>query len=378
MAYWDKIRERYRGSYVRADGKRRTKLFGEKGRRRKKDLDAAIAWEQIKKTERKLKRLDERMGNLKTAIDDYIEYCEQQEFHPTTIKNKRYILGGLLKSCKSVTLENISLKTLQDFIHSHSTTSQKNRARKEVMAFFNYAVDFYGLSANPISKIKRIPRDRKPQRVPSDKDVARILAATDRWDRNFIIVFLTTGARKGEVLRMSWEDVDFERRRVQLWTRKSRTRELTSRWVEMGETLFNALQDQWKTKLPESDYVFQNRNRGFRNYGDRYSDRRHFIRKLCAKINKVEEKKEEGERDLVESFSYHGLRRWYTSVQADKHKRSLPVLQRLLGHSRPSTTERYVYLVSEDTKAAQEGMDSYVEELMNGSSEEEGEEKVSK
>lgn len=370
MAYYDKPRGRWRGSYIDAQGKRRTKLFGAKGKELRKDFEAAIAWEQLKKTERKLKRMDERLAMLENVIADYIKTCEEDKFHPTTIKGKQYFLGGLLKAVGNKPLESITLKELKDFVYAHP---QRNKARKELSAFFNFAVDYYSLASNPITKrtIKRQPKDRQPQRVPSDRDVARIWTAADRWDRNFITAFLTTGARKSEVLRMSWEDVEFDRRRVRLWTKKSSTRELTPRWVEMGDLLFNALQDQWKTKLPESNYVFQCRNPRFKNYGDRFVERDHFIRKLCKKINKVEERKDPAEQDLIEPFSYHGIRRWYTSVMADKHKRSIPVLQKLLGHSRPTTTERYVYLVSEDTKIAQETMDTHVMELLNGPSKEE-------
>lgn len=46
----------------------------------------------------------------------------------------------------------------------------------------------------------------------------------------------------------------------------------------MNDMLFDTLQDQWKTRLPYSDYVFQNRDKRHPNYGDGYTARRRFMR----------------------------------------------------------------------------------------------------
>jgi len=107
----------------------------------------------------------------------------------------------------------------------------------------------------------------------------------------------------------------------------------------MNDMLFDSLQDQWKTRLPQSDYVFQNRDPRHPRYGDRYTARRRFMKGLCKRAG-------------VKTFGFHALRRFFGSLLADKYKESIPVIQKLLGHASPNTTERYIYNISQDAKRA--------------------------
>ena len=115
------------------------------------------------------------------------------------------------------------------------------------------------------------------------------------------------------------------------------------RWIHMNDMLFEALQDQWRTRLPHSDYVFQNRNPNHPRYGDRYTARRKFMKGLCKRAG-------------VRNFGFHSLRRFFASLLADKYKESIPVIQRLLGHASPNTTERYIYNISQDMRRAVENI----------------------
>jgi integrase len=111
------------------------------------------------------------------------------------------------------------------------------------------------------------------------------------------------------------------------------------RWIHMNGMLFDSLQDQWKTRLPQSDYVFQNRDSRHPRYGDRYIARRRFMKGLCKRAG-------------VKTFGFHALRRFFGSLLADKYKESIPVIQKLLGHASPNTTEKYIYNISQDAKRA--------------------------
>jgi integrase len=117
------------------------------------------------------------------------------------------------------------------------------------------------------------------------------------------------------------------------------------RYAPMNEIAFDALQDQWKTRLPTSDYVFQNREKRNNNYGNRFTTRRKFIKGLCKKAG-IER----------EGVGFHPIRRMFASLLADKYKKSIPIIQKLLGHSSPTTTDRYIYNVSEDVKNAVESL----------------------
>ena len=201
-----------------------------------------------------------------------------------------------------------------------------------------------------MSEIPKLAADRKPQPVPTEEEFLKLLMAASRHDRNLLICCAATGGRRSEILRMTWtEDINFQDRTVRLCNRKNRSRELRCRTVPMNDELYKALQDQYATRFPDSDFVFQNRavwaSKDGRvihkhpNYGGRYTARRRFMAGLCkrAKIKK--------------RIGFHALRRYFASMLADNREK-LPTIQALLGHAAVSTTDRYVHRLGDDTRAA--------------------------
>jgi len=81
---------------------------------------------------------------------------------------------------------------------------------------FNEGVELHHLRANPMPRRwKWEPVDKRPIReVTPAEEVALKRAAGDlygtRW-RSFVAVALGTGARRGELLALSWDDVDLDR-----------------------------------------------------------------------------------------------------------------------------------------------------------------------
>ncbi|UCF82165.1 MAG: tyrosine-type recombinase/integrase [Desulfobacteraceae bacterium] len=159
---------------------------------------------------------------------------------------------------------------LHDILLPQPTPNLYNKRRKELHAFFEYCKDFFGLQINPVAPIKKLPIKRKPQPVPTEEEFLRLLMVANRHDKNLLTACASTGGRRSEIFRWTWtEDINFKDRKIRLGNRKNRAREMRYRWIDINDELYEALQDQWKTKLPHSDYVFQNRDPRHPNYGDR-------------------------------------------------------------------------------------------------------------
>lgn len=88
----------------------------------------------------------------------------------------------------------------------------------------------------------------------------------------------------------------------------------------------------------EDPHVFIDDHPGL-HYGKPYLVRRRFTKSLC-------------ERAGIRPFGFHALRHFVAPMLADKHKESTPTIQRILGHERLSTTDRYVQKISSDIGAA--------------------------
>ena len=80
-------------------------------------------------------------------------------------------------------------------------------------------------------------------------------------DRVLIGTYWHTGARKGEVLRWTWDDdINFEEKWVRLGTRKSKSREMVYEKLWLNDDLYKLLMWQWKNRHPTSPYVFCHMN----------------------------------------------------------------------------------------------------------------------
>lgn len=311
---------------------------------------AALDWENEKRKELAIPPKPTLTGSLLAVATQYLDYCERT-FNPTTFANKRKALKELMGVTGNIMLSEVDPGViLNQVIMTQKTPQLANERRKHLHSFFEHTRKFHGLRFNPVADIQKQTVDRKPQPMPTEEEFLKLLMAASRHDRNLLVCCAATGGRRSEILRMTWtEDVNFKERTVRLCNRKNRSRELRCRTVPMSDALHQALQDQWSTKLPDSDFVFQNRAvwaskdgmviRKHPNYGQRYTARRRFMAGLCkrAKIKK--------------RIGFHALRRYFASMLADNREK-LPTIQALLGHAAVSTTDRYVHRLKDDTRAA--------------------------
>lgn len=332
MPYKEKGRDTYRGK-IQFEGKTYTKRFEKK--------QQAKDWEAEKRKSLKSNRRQTLTVSLHEAGTKYLKYCEGMRYSPITVSNKKKAVKELLSITGNVALEEIGPETiLQDVILKQKTAALANERRKHLHSFFEYCRKFHGLRFNPVTPIEKIPQDRKPQPVPTHGEFARmLLQCRDRQDRNLLIVMEHCGARRSELFRLTFsDDVDFAGRQIRVGNRKNKRREMRYRWIPMNDELFNALQDQFKRRLPQSDFVFQNRDERHPNYGGRFTARRKFMKGM-AKLAEVK------------NVGFHGVRRYFASKLVEKGV-DLKSVQDLLGHAVISTTDKYVFQLKADIKSA--------------------------
>jgi integrase len=81
---------------------------------------------------------------------------------------------------------------------------------------FSYACREYDLRENPVRLIPSLPENNERTRFLSEAERTCLFRScrTSHWDKLYLIVLLaiTTGARKGELTKLRWNDIDFDRR----------------------------------------------------------------------------------------------------------------------------------------------------------------------
>ncbi len=293
----------------------------------------ALEWERQEKGRLKKIELRRQSGmDLLSLTGRYLDFAERHS--QKTYQEKQAVCKRVLMAWGTdMLVDEITAAMAESYLSTQKTKRSANSAnkdRKNLLRMFNYGIEIHGLSSNPFTKTEKFPHDREPQYTPPVEDVLRLLTVCTRNDRIFLDAYLQTGARRSEIFRWLWhEDINFERRQVRIGTRKTKDGSMKYRWLGMSDELYESLWWLWNNrKFKRIPFVFVCETKGI-HYGKPYRYRQYFIKNLC-------------ERTGVKPFGYHALRRFVASLLDDK-KVSLKQIQMILGHEKPSTTDRYLF-----------------------------------
>jgi integrase len=170
--------------------------------------------------------------------------------------------------------------------------------------------------------------------------------STDIQAADMMRMALFTGMRRGEIFKLKWEDVDFQRGFIYLRDTKSGD----DQKIPMNDSTRKILQNHPRSVLKddpqsESGYVF------CMNNGNP------FTTDLRRRLNRIRDA-----AGIPKNFrALHGLRHVYASMLASSGQVDMYTLQKLMTHKSPLMTQRYAHLRDETIKRAS----NLAGELMN-------------
>ena len=168
-----------------------------------------------------------------------------------------------------------------------------NKIVTQLHAIFQHAVDHHGLIFNPVTKVKRLresydaarfdfysPEEieklvataaagahRDPSRPAVSHTERALRAAEDRQDAAIYLTAALSGLRRGELLALRWEDVDFEQSSIRVFegysaNRAGKPKSRKSRTLPMVDKVADALSDLKKRSdhTAKGDLVFVSRD----------------------------------------------------------------------------------------------------------------------
>ncbi|MCL2122824.1 MAG: tyrosine-type recombinase/integrase [Desulfovibrionaceae bacterium] len=218
-----------------------------------------------------------------------------------------------------------------------------NKDRKNLIAAWNWGIKYLGMPGPNPCLVEKFPERRHPRYVPPEEDFWKVFNLTEGQDLVMLLAYLHLGARRSEIFRLCWEDVDFGNSRIRLFTRKRRDSSLEYDWLPMTGELADALRRLWDNRtFTESTHVFIcDRDGGFcaEQYGKPFKERMHFMKTLC-------------ERAGVKAFGFHAIRHLTASILY-KMGQPVSVIQAILRHKSPNTTALYLKSLGlEETRGA--------------------------
>jgi integrase len=145
---------------------------------------------------------------------------------------------------------------------------------------------------------------------PSEKEILQLIMAADpeKDEKDFLLTILHTLARVDEILRLTWQDVNFEQRSIRLWTRKRKGGSYESNNLHMNEDLYQILKRRYKKRTHER-WVFPNPKTK-----TRYTRRPKFMRGLCKRAFGSEKEKKEKKPYTGPVYGFHSLPNSSTST----------------------------------------------------------------
>ena len=193
-----------------------------------------------------------------------------------------------------------------------------NREMVLLRHLFTMAVEWHYLLGSPAKGIKQLREENRLFRYLTFEEAPRMIESCNGYLRSMVLVDLHSGLRKGELLRLKWSEIDFDRGVLTVVNAKSGR----SRHIPMNRVLTETLSSI--ERIAGSPYVFCKRDGkpfGSVNMGFRAAR----------------------ERVGLKDVRFHDLRHTFASWLVIRGV-SLAVVRELLGHSSYEMTLRYAHL----------------------------------
>ncbi|PRW84535.1 integrase [Pseudomonas simiae] len=318
-----------------------------------------------------------RKGTAPPSLRDFIDDTYMPWFK-THHKGHEKTLHTLDNSFGPIMAQRIDAITGRDleqirttWMQSGNKSSTANRKMGSIGGVFSRAVDWGYLSISPSEKIKPLKIDSKGAiRYLSENEMRNLLNALEvrehrailerdsanRWRiarhkelyqdlrelafadhlKPMIIVSLSTGMRRGEVLGLTWNSINFDRKIITVGGDITKTSE--TRHIPMNTETTNALR-AWKDQSGQSRFVFPGLE------GGRTEDVKTSWKKLLQEA-------------CISGFRWHDMRHDFASRLVTAGY-PLNTVRDLLGHTDIKMTLRYAHLAPAIKARAVEALSLY-------------------
>ena len=306
---------------------------------------ARAAREEHRKQLKEEKKIQTDSGLL-TVCNEYLEESRRRHAQKTFKGKLSCIKGFLAFLSKDMPISTVTSLDVDGYLKTRPSNNNFNVHRKELHALFHFAKKRKLIAENPVSDIEKMPHTPARKVIPTEEQVMKLIMAADpESEQPLLLTIIHTLARVDEILRLTWEDVNFEKRTVTLWTRKRKGGAYESDVMAMNQDLHDILKVQWKRRSEESPYVFVNPKTG-----TRFNRRPKFMKGLCKRAFDPTCKNVQKYKGPL--FGFHHLRHFAGSLIHDSGKFSTKTMQKLLRHREARTTEIYLHSIDDGMQEA--------------------------
>ena len=182
---------------------------------------------------------------LRDHIEAYITHCQHAGQATKNIANKKHHLFGLLETMPGAILAELDADTLERYLAQLKMQDRAartiNMVRQNAVAFYSWCCKTGRAQSNPLSMVPKQDeqRDRRRVRRPlTDAELARLLqVAQERGRDAWYLAAALAGLRKGDLQRLTWADIDFDRATLTISDGKAKRTDIIPMHPQLAQAL---------------------------------------------------------------------------------------------------------------------------------------------
>ncbi len=267
-------------------------------------------------------------NNVKIKLSELIiEYLNLDYKGKDQVEHSRKLRVWLnsLSNIPATEINANNIKKGLDALPSHLSNASINRHKAAISGVLTYGCRRGYMKTNPAKLVPYLEENNERIRFLSEAERTRLFSScrASQWDKLYLLVLLaiTTGARKGELTKLRWDDIDFVRRTAYVSTTKNGQPKV----LPLTDSVIRELQ-LFDTK--DSSLIFASRIK----YDVPYCFTKPWKKAL--------------EDADIKDFRFHDLRHSCASYLAQSGASLLEIAD-VLGHKQISVTKRYSHLCIE-------------------------------
>lgn len=264
-------------------------------------------------------------------LEDYAKDNKTLESWRT---DKSY-LKGIKKFFEDRYLDEITTHDVEKYksarLRQGVRQSTVNRCLAIIRKMFFLAVDWKYLEHKQLIKVKLYSeKDNLVERILTREEEACLFQEIPQHLKPIVMVALNTGMRRGEILKLRWNQIDLKARRI----RVEKTKSKRIRIININAGLMREL-SELRSKSRGSDYLFLNEKTR-----RPITDVKTAFKSACRRAG-------------VSNLRFHDLRHTFATRLVENGV-DLITIKELLGHSSVTITERYTHSFEDQKRKAVE------------------------
>ncbi len=203
--------------------------YDQDGRRRRERIGSSKAaaearWAEIRQARAEKRYIPSKHEGLILFSEfwekHYLPYCEEHN-RPKWLERKKDIYRVYLKETfGSLPLRDITTYRVESYkqrrLSQGASPATVNRELAVLKHAFSQAVLWGMCRDNPVKAVKMLPENRERWRFLTHEEAQRLLENLYPETRPVFEFMLATGLRRGNVLNLKWDQIDFKNRTIRI------------------------------------------------------------------------------------------------------------------------------------------------------------------